>query len=286
MNRFGFGYRIPRSFSARSVFGGLLFFGCLTVPAAAADLTPPAPNAKEDGWIVTLGAGPQILPTFPAAKTYRVLARPNFAWRRPDEPEPFYTPDDGLGVALFETNWLKAGPVGRFVPRRDPGLGNGNFVGLHNVEWTFEAGAFAELWPSEHLRTRFELRQGINGHQGLDANVEIDLIQKLAGFTFSLGPRLALGNGRFTNAYFSVTPAEAATNGRVYPYRAYGGMTSFGALATIKYRFSPAWDLMVFGGYNRFVNSASESPIPNLLGSKDQFLAGASLSYSFHFGGF
>jgi outer membrane scaffolding protein for murein synthesis (MipA/OmpV family) len=125
----------------------------------------------------------------------------------------------------------------------------------------------------------------VNGHNGLDANVEIDAVERYGPWTLSIGPRLALGNSTFMNAYFGVQPYEAAINKAVYPYQAGGGVTSFGGLAAVKYDFSRNWSVTLFGGYDRYVNSAAESPIPNRLGTNNRFTAGGIVAYSFDFGG-
>jgi outer membrane scaffolding protein for murein synthesis (MipA/OmpV family) len=259
-------------------------------PALAADLAPttlapPAP-APAAGWVVSIGLGPEALTDFPGARTYRLWPTGTLAWRGPNDPPAFAAPDDGFGIALLDLGWLQAGPVGRVLPRRGLSNGNGNFYGLDNVGWTAEIGGFVQAWLSEHLRTRLEVRQGLNGNRGLVANFEIDAVERFGPYTFSLGPRLALGNARFMSAYFSVTPAEAFVNGNLYPYQASGGVTSFGGLAAAKYDIAPAWSATVFGGYDRLVNSAAESPIPNRLGSLNEFSGGVILAYSFNFGGF
>jgi outer membrane scaffolding protein for murein synthesis (MipA/OmpV family) len=268
-----------------SLVNRLVLASFLAAPtaAAAADLAPPPPAS---GWTVSIGLGPELLPSFPGARTYRVWPTGTFAWRRPGDPPAFAAPDDGFGIALLDLGWIKAGPVGRILPRRGLSYGNGNFYGLRNVGWTLELGGFAEVWLSERLRTRLEVLQGVNGSRGLEGNVGIDWVERFGVFTFSIGPRLALGNDRFMNAYFSVSPSEAFANGNVRPYQAYGGVTSFGGLTSLKYDITPAWAVTAFGGYHRFVNSAAESPIPNRLGSLNQFSAGAIVAYSFNFGGF
>jgi len=250
--------------------------------ASAADLAPaPAPAPL----IVTLGLGPQAIPSFPGARTYRVWPTGTLAWRRQGDPEAFTAPDDGFGLALLDLGWLKAGPVGRVLPRRGLSNGNGNFYGLPNVGWTLEIGGFTEVWLAPFLRTRLEVRQGVNGHRGLDANVGIDGIAKLGAVTLSAGPRLELGNSTFMNAYFSVTPAEAAANGRIGPYQASGGVTSFGGLVAARYDFLPNLSATLYGGYQRLFNSAAESPIPNRLGSLNQWTGGVIFAYSFQIPG-
>jgi outer membrane protein len=248
--------------------------------ASAADLTP-APAPAPTPLTVTLGLGPQVIPSFPGAGTYRVWPIGTLAWRRGGEREHFTAPDDGFGLAIIDTDWLEVGPVARFLPRRGLSNGNGNFYGLHNVDWTLEIGGFADIWLAPFLRTRLELRQGVNGHRGLDANVGIDGIARFGAFTLSIGPRLSLGNSTFMNAYFSVSPGEAIANGRIGPYQATGGVMSYGGLVAAKYDFLPNLSATLYGGYERLVNSAAESPIPNRLGSLNQWTGGVIFAYSF-----
>ena len=58
----------------------------------------------------------------------------------------------------------------------------------------------------------------ITGHEGIVANLGLDWVERFGAFTFSIGPRLALGDSDFTSEYFGVTPVEAALNGRVSPF--------------------------------------------------------------------
>jgi hypothetical protein len=249
--------------------------------AFAADLAPVQP-----GYFVTIGVGPEVISSFPGAKTVTVVPNGHFDWRKPGDPAPFYAPDDGFDIPVLDLSWIKAGPDARFTLSRGLSGGNGAFFGLHNEPLTGELGAFVEFWPwQDHLRTRFELRQAVNGHRGLVGNVEIDAVDRIGPLTLSLGPRIDLGNSTYMNAYFGVTPAEALANGRVTPYAATGGVTQIGLMATARYEFTPNWSLTGYGGYDRLVNSAASSPIPNVLGSKNQYQAGLILAYSFNFGG-
>jgi outer membrane scaffolding protein for murein synthesis (MipA/OmpV family) len=265
--------------------GGAALLSVCASAASAADFAP-APAPQPSSLTVSLGLGPQVIPSFPASKTYRVWPTGTLSWRRPGDPPAFSAPDDGFGIALLDLGWLRAGPVARLLPRRGLSNGNGNFYGLPNVGWTLEIGGFTEVWLAPFLRTRFELRQGVNGHHGLDANVGIDAIAKFGVLTVSAGPRLALGNTTFMNAYFSVTPVEAVANGKVGAYQATGGVTSFGGLIAAKYEFLPNLSATLYGGYDRLVNSAAASPIPNQLGSLNRWSGGVVFAYSFTVPGF
>jgi outer membrane protein len=258
--------------------------------ASAADLAPPPPPVE--GWTITLGVGPEVFTSFPGASSVSIWPTGYISYRRPGEPEPFVSPDDGFGIALLDLPWIKAGPVARFISERtlSGGVGtlgnNNNFFGLHNVGFTAELGGFLELWPTDFFRARLEARQGVSGAQGFDANVELDFVQRYDAFTFAAGPRFQFGDAQFMGAYFSVTPVEALLNGHVYPYQATGGLAAVGGFGSIRYQFTPAWSATVFGGVNRYVSSAAGSPIPNRLGSLNDITAGALVAYTFNWNWF
>lgn len=261
-------------------------------PALAADLpsrvAPPifvAPEAA--GFTVTIGAGPQIINQFPGAKTITVLPTIHLGYRKAGEPDPFYTPDDAFDIAVFENPYFRIGPAANYINRRGLCCGNGNFFGIHDVGGTLEVGGFAEVYPlPRHLRIRGEILKGVTGSRGLVGNLGADGIQRMGPFEFSIGPRLVFGDQRYADQYFTVLPFEAAANGLVTPYKANGGLSSVGGLGTVRYDFSRKWSALVFGGYSRLVGSMGSSPIPTVLGSKDQFTAGATLNYTFGFKGF
>ena len=273
------------SYAQRFSLAGL--FAIAASASGAADLTPPTP-APVEGWTITLGVGPEVFTSFPGASSVSIWPTGYISYRRPGEPEPFVSPDDGLGIALLDLPWIKAGPVARFISERtlSGGVGsigsNGNFFGLHNVGFTAELGGFLELWPTDFIRARLEARQGVSGAQGFDGNVELDLVQRYGAFTFAAGPRFQLGDDQFVSAYFSVAPVEAFLNGNVSPYQAHGGLVAVGGFGSIKYAFTPAWSATVFGGVNRYVSSAGGSPIPNRLGSLNDITAGALVAYTFN----
>ena len=276
------------SYAQRFSLAGLFAIAASAATAAEPPPQPPAPQ----GWIVTLGIGPEVFTSFPGASSVSIWPTGYITYRRPGEPEPFVSPDDGFSIALLDLPWIKASPDARFISERTLSgsfgtIGNNqNFFGLHNIGFTAELGGFLELWPTDFIRARLEARGGVSGAHGFDANVELDVVERYGPWTFSAGPRFRFGDNQFVNAYFSVTPAEAFLNGKVFPYQARGGLTSVGGLGAIKYDFTPAWSATAFGGVNRYVDSAGGSPIPNRLGSLDDLTAGVIVAYTFNWNGF
>jgi outer membrane scaffolding protein for murein synthesis (MipA/OmpV family) len=253
----------------------------------AADLgaPPPPPPAPPAGWIVTVKATGEVSPTFIGSDRYSFIGWPSLSFRRVGEPVRFSAPDDGVDFSLYDTSWFRIGPVARYRGGRYSGS-EGRLTGLEDVKWSIEPGVFVELWPTDQIRARMEIRYGINGYNGFVGDVGLDFVQPYGRFTFAIGPRLAWGDTDFTRAFFGVTPLEASINGLVTPYRPTGGVTSVGVAGSIGYAWSDAWTTTLFGGYERLVSDAADSPIVKNLGSRDQFSVGLSLAYSFQFNGF
>jgi outer membrane protein len=267
--------------AASSILAGAGALAADSPPAPAASpppASPPAPTASPDGYIVTLQAIGAVAPSFPGSAVVRPYPFPGVSVRGIGEPERFSAPDDGFGVPVFEADGLRMGPVANFVFRR--GNRDGLF-GLHHVGITHEVGGFAEYFAFDHFRARAELRQAVDGHEGFVASLGADFFGESNSFRVSLGPRLNLGDNRYANAYFSVTPVEAILNGRLEPYQASGGFTSAGGVATVRYDFTPNLNATVYTGLQRLTGSVGGSPIPNMVGSRDQFTAGVSVSRSF-----
>jgi len=267
--------------AASSILAGAGALAADSSPAPAASpalASPAAPAASPTGYIVTLQAIGAVTPSFPGSAVLRPYPFPGFSVRGIGEPERFSAPDDGFGVPVIDADGFRMGPVANFVFRR--GNRDGLF-GLHHVGLTHEVGGFAEYFAFDHFRARAELRQAVDGHDGFVASLGADFFGESNSFRLSLGPRLNLGDNRYANAYFSVTPVEAILNGRLEPYQATGGFTSAGGVATVRYDFTPNLNATVYTGLQRLTGSVGGSPIPNMVGSRDQFTAGVSLSRSF-----
>ena len=264
----------------------------IAAPAFAADLpsraAPPIfVEPVTSGYTVTIGAGPDVTNQFPGSKSITVLPTFHFSYRKVGEPDAFYTPDDAFDISIYENQYFRIGPAGNFINNRGLSNGNGRFFGLHNIGNTFEVGGFVEVFPiPNHLRLRGELLKGVTGSKGLVGNVGADFIQRTGPFEFSIGPRIGFGDQRYADQYFSVQTYEAAANGLVNPYRASGGLTSVGGLATVRYDINREYSLLGFGGYSRLVDSVGASPVSTILGTKNQFTAGVTLNYTFGFKGF
>ncbi len=259
----------------------------MVAPAAsrAADTSPgPAKSPLAPDWLVTVQFGPGLSPAYPGSSAYRPVPVPGLGVRRSDEPERFAAPDDGFGAPILDTAGFRLGPVANvLIPRWTM---HQELNGLRKLSTAIEIGAYAEYYPVDDMRLRGELRQGVYGHDGLVATFGSDFIRRAGAFLFSAGPRINLGTAAYANGYFDVTPDQALANGRVPPFQSHGGVTSAGFMTTARYDFDPRWNATVYGGLQRLTGSPGASPIPNILGSRNQYSAGLMFARTFTIGGF
>lgn len=239
------------------------------------------PDAGPD-WIVTVGVGTQYGPTYEGASKTSVTVLPSdFDIRRAGEAPGWGAPDDAFSFSVFESHGFAIGPAADFRGGRSRS-DERDLTGVHTVPATLDAGLFMEYWLIENqLRARAEVRQAVRAGQGLVADFSADWVQPYDAFTFSIGPRLSVGNGTYMRSSFGVTERDAARNGQVIPYDPSAGIKAYGALASVSYQFSPAWKATLYDKYERLTGDAADSPVTKRFGSLNQNTVGLSLSYSF-----
>lgn len=238
-------------------------------------------SAPATGWTITLTGTVEVGPLYDGGRRYGLGGLPSVSWRPIGTPDTFGAPDDSLDYTLFESGRFSFGPVlnvrfGRH--RRD----DKRLAGLRSVPWTIEPGVFAQYWLLEdRLRARVEIRRGFHDHTGFTSDLSVDWVEQLGRFTLSGGPRLSLGDAAFMRANFGISPAEAAVSGAVPAFSPGAGAKSVGIETALSYAWNDTWTTTLFGRYDRLVGPAAESPVADVLGSRDQFTLGLSVAWSF-----
>lgn len=250
--------------------------------------TPPRQDVstifgEKPKWVLTINAVAYVSPDYIGASTYSPWGFPTVTLARAGSPEAFGAPDDAVSLAFYDTGAFRTGFVGRAMAGRYDGS-DAKLSGLDDVKWAVEPGLFAEYWPIEWLRTRAEVRYGMNGYWGWVGTLGMDAVAKHGAFTFSFGPRLNAGDQRFMDAWFGVSEREAIANGRVWAYDPDGGISSWGLVGGVDYAWNDRWHTTLYGTYNNLVGDAGRSPIVKEIGSADQFAMGLKIGYSFGVG--
>lgn len=249
--------------------------------AAAPVAVAAAPAASPYGWLVTVNAKGVISPKFTGSGSYGFIGFPTLSFRRPGAPVVWSSPDDSISFRAIETERYALGPVvayrgGRYAADAP------TLRGLHKPRWTLEGGVFADVWlVPELLRGRVELRRGFRDADGFVAILGADWVTRLGALTIAVGPRARLGDGRFMRNQFGVTALDNARNPRFAPHRPQGGLYAVGAYASANYRINDQWSTTLHGGYDRLTAGAAKSPIVRQEGSRNQWMLGAIVSYTF-----
>lgn len=254
----------------------------LTVALLAVAVTASPAFAQDGegrGRVISLGGGIDLKPKYPGADEIGIGPLPYFDIRREGAPLSFEAPDEGIGLGLFgDEDGIEVGPALNFVSKRQE-EDVGALVG--DVGFTVEVGAFAQAFLGENFRVRVEGRQGLGGHDGLTGDLSADfVVRDRDNYVFSIGPRARWADNDYHDAYFGVTPAVAAATG-LAPYNPGSGFHSVGAIAGITHMIGRSVGIYAFGGYDRLIGDAADSPIVRTYGSRDQFSGGLALFFTF-----
>jgi outer membrane protein len=233
------------------------------------------------GWLITVNAKTYVTPRYVGADRYSFIAFPTLSFRRPGEPLQWSSPDDSIGFAAFSSGAFNIGPVVTYRGGRYDG-GNRELLGIHNVRWTLEPGVFASVWLlPDVLRAKVELRRGFRSEDGFVASFGADWLTNWQAFTFAVGPRANFADARSMRSRFGVTVQDSINNPVFAAYQPGAGLYSAGAYGSLTWRYSKDWSFVAYGGWDRLTNGAANSPIVRATGSRNQFTAGVTASYTF-----
>ncbi len=248
-----------------------------------------AAGAQETGggwfsgdWSLTLGASGYLAPSYDGADDFEFQGSPIISFGRQGTLEKFSSRNDNISIGLIDTGTFRAGPTGKLILRRDEG-DDDDLEGLDPVRFGGELGGFAEVYPTDWVRIRGELRQGIRSHDGLVADVNVDAFYNVTpAIRISGGPRVALASADYFEAYYGVD-ANASVKSGLSEYDPGGGLKSIGVGGAVDWKTTDRITTSVFGEYARLGGPASDSSLVEKRGSDNQFTVGVSAAYRFDF---
>jgi outer membrane protein len=271
----------------------VLGFASMAQAADIASVPPmqvkPEPTLDRQ-WTLTLGAYLKVQPEYYGSDDYEFAASPIFSISRADRLSRFNSYNDSPSIALFDSGNFEAGVTGSMVWKRDSGDSD-KLRGMNDVDYAWEIGGYAQIYPVDWLRIRGEVMYGFGGYEGVVANFSADAIhfsETLGGVTISAGPRLKVASSGFVDTYFGVTDAESAAalalGNNLTPYQAGGGIYSVGVGGQVVKRFTESITGKVFAEYEYLTGDAANSPLVVQNGDRNQVTAGVGLSYTFFLG--
>jgi MipA family protein len=265
----------------------LVAFLCFSIGGAhCADLSTDYPLSYKDGpggyWVVTLGGYGAAEPAFPGSKKYDFAFVPVVDIYRAGEREWLTLPLDAISITLYQAGNFRAGVAGDYIFDRNHN-DDSAARGLRDINYTLQAGGFAEYYPAPFLRTRVEVLQGFTGTDSLVANLSADFIfRPSCCWLFTAGPRLQFANTQYESTFFSVNAVESART-FLPTFHASGGLNSAGVDATARYNVTEHFSVRAFADWERLVGDGADSPIVKFRGSQDQFEVGIGVAYKFNY---
>jgi len=233
-------------------------------------------------WALKLGATGMVAPDFDGSKDYMFSASPIISLGKAGPEARFTSRNDGISISLFDNGAFRAGINGEFIMGRDEDDSD-DLIGIDPVRFGGELGGFAEVYPTDWLRLRGEVRHGIRAHEGVVGDLSADaFIDVMPSVRVSAGPRLTVASADYFDAYYGINATESAASG-LAQYNPGGGIESAGVGGAIDWKATDKITTSLFGEYSRLLGPAADSSLVQQRGSADQFKIGISASYRFDF---
>lgn len=233
-------------------------------------------------WYLTVGAAGFAAPEFEGASDMVFRATPMISLGKVGPEARFTSRNDNISFSFMDTGAFRAGPVGKIVFPRDADDADG-LQGMDDVKWGLELGAFAEFYPTDWLRVRGELRQGVRAHEGIAGDIAVDAFKDVTEtIRVSGGPRLSFASADYFDTYYGVDAEESAASG-LAEYDPGGGLKSAGVGGAITWKATDRVTASLFGEYARLLGPAADSSLVKQRGSDNQFMVGMSTTYRFDF---
>ncbi|MBB2969751.1 outer membrane scaffolding protein for murein synthesis (MipA/OmpV family) [Mesorhizobium sp. RMAD-H1] len=233
-------------------------------------------------WYLTVGAAGFVAPRFEGSSSRVFSATPMISLGRAGSVTRFSSRNDNPSFAFIDTDTFRAGITGKLLFERDADTSS-DLAGLDPVKWGVEAGGFAEVYPTDWLRLRAEIRQGVRAHKGVVGDIAADaFVDVTPTVRISGGPRASFASKDYFDTYYGVDAAEAVASG-LSEYSPGGGFKSAGVGGAITWKTTEKVTTSLFAEYARLQGPAADSSLVKERGSRDQFTVGVSATYRFDF---
>lgn len=233
-------------------------------------------------WKLIVGATGMVAPDFEGSKDRMFQVTPIISLGKAGPEARFTSRNDNISVSLFDNGAVRAGATGKIIFERDEGDSDA-LKGLDPVRWGVELGGFAEVYPTDWLRVRGEVRHGARSHSGVVADLAVDAFLEVTDTVrVSGGPRISWASADYFEAYYGVDASESAASG-LSTYDPGSGLKSIGVGGAYDWKATEKLTTSVFAEYERLMGPAADSSLVEEKGSPNQFTFGLSAAYRFDF---
>lgn len=172
------------------------------------------------------------------------------------------------------------GPVLKYQFARDNNVDNRAVSKMEEVDASVNAGLFAGINHKKWDASVQYVKDITGTHEGSE-------LMFMAGYSFLKGKfmtRFAVftnyADDNFMNTYFSVN-SENVGKSELPNFTAEAGLEDIGINLSVRYMMSKKWHLMYMLDYRSLLGDASDSPIVDKEGSRNQINTGLAVIYNF-----
>lgn len=287
---------LPAAALAQGAGGGASGSGTNSVPSGPSSDTQAGGDGGQGGspqdmqkllneWHFYVQAGPAYTPDYVGSDDYNFY--PLLIARVEKDARYLEFEGDTLRANLLPPGLLHAGPVLHYERPRE-GVDDDRVNRLRHIRGAIEAGGFlrAEIRDLKELRRYVNLTvqvvQDVSGvNDGYDGKISLRGGGPI-GDPWTIDTELFtdFGSSNFMSTYFGIDANNAARSG--FPaFHASEGFHDAGLSTMLTYHFDDHWGLGLIGQYSRLINSAAQSPVVRIAGSRDQFVAAVAVSYQY-----
>jgi outer membrane scaffolding protein for murein synthesis (MipA/OmpV family) len=258
----------------------LLTAGSAHAQDTSADAGYETARPWNSGWYLTLGASVMTAPKFAGSNSNAFFAAPIVSLGRYGNEARFVSRNDNIALALIDQQSFRVGASGKFIWGRDSDDYD-QLRGLSDVKFGGEIGAFVDVYPTDWMRIRADVRHGVRSHNGVVADINADaFLDVVPRVRVSAGPRLTFATANYFDAYYGVSAAESRASG-LAAYDPGGGVESAGFGGAISWNVTDRLTASTFAEYKRLLGPAADSSIVTQRGARDQWTLGVSSTYRF-----
>lgn len=242
---------------------------------AGESLEPGDEKFVKDDWFVRIGIMGGAVPGYMGSDHYEgsYTPRGKIVWR-----DLVFLNDRQLGVNLYKDEHLSVGPYLRYNGGRSDD--NDGLEGMGDIDRTMTAGAFFN-YRLGVVRFKSEVRHDVLGQdQGTLAIVRLGTRVPWSAPAVTLYASTSWASDTYMNSFFGVNAAQSV-RAALPVYDPGSGIRDVSLSLSSGYQISKHWALGGQVEYQRLLGDAADSPIVDEQGSRNQFVIGLGLNYTF-----
>jgi MipA family protein len=228
-----------------------------------------------------------MLPDYEGSDDYQFGGAPYFKITYPNTQLYFLWRATEASVNIINHPSLRLGPIANYRFGRDDDVEDDVVKLMKEIDDTVEVGGFLgyEWIDRGNLRHRFFISADcLTDVKGEYDGYIISLsarywypVCKRADFLIGAGGTYADDN--YMETYFGVSPADAFRTG-LPVFQAEAGVKDVNVTPAVIVHLNPDWHLGIGFRYSHLLEDADESPVVDIRGDANQFIAGVGIAYS------